>query len=473
MAKDNLLFKLDNLEYQYHYANGDLADFKPRLGNTGKFYNAKGKKSSKKANKILSELELDQVTEQLKALRLQIFNQKVYHLEKNLKSFLLKNLTQYRPKKNSKTDFTALIAKIRNEYGFEKFTELVCKSKAIKLSNAKIVPSKKIAVPDWFQGHDFWRIQNDKTDEFNPSRIWTEVLLPNKYDQLVSTFMNNDKCRSLLSSFDSGMNAFLGINREDKGSKAADVAELNEEDTTVAGQAKPGVESSPSQNESEEAENVVDFDEDLLKRYDGLLGDSEEEEDKNAGAGILNPEVNYNEVTDEESCPEDDGDEKYESDEDISESQSDSERRKPNSQLPELMAGYYSGGDSGEDSDPENDRVARQQISTKEKKKNRRGQRARRKIWEKKYGRQAKHIQREVEKEHQDRKRRQEEYEERVAKRAAKASLESERAKSDGRTSSEPVQKKVNAEHPSWVAKKIAEEKLKNSKFQGRKITFD
>lgn len=61
------------------------------------------------------------------------------------------------------------------------------------------------------------------------------------------------------------------------------------------------------------------------------------------------------------------------------------------------MAGYYSGNDTEEESDEDNknvkgkkkkrdtaeDRTAREQMSNEPKRKNRRGQRARRKIWEK------------------------------------------------------------------------------------------
>lgn len=473
MPKDNLLFKLDNLEYQYHYANGDLAQFRPRLSGTAKLYNVKGKKTSKRVSKLLSELNLKQLSQQLDALRLQIFNNKVHYLEKNLRSLVLKNLTQYRPKKNAKNDFTPLIEKIRSEYGLEKFTELVCKSKAIKLSVSKIVPSNKATVPIWFENHVFWNSHNDKTDEFNPSRIWNEVLLPNKFDQLVSTFMNNDKCRSLFSTFDSGMNMFLGINR-DAGS-GGKVEQAQEDAGIVNEKNKTSILNTSDQERSQDAndssEPAVELDEDLLKQYDGLLGDSDEEDAVDAAA--LDPNIDYNEVTDEEPDQDDDEVDDEVSDLD-SDSDSDSEKVNSKAQLPELMAGYYSGDDSYDGSDSADDKVAREQISTKEKKKNRRGQRARRKIWEKKYGREAKHIQREVEKEHLDRKRRQEEYEERVAKRAAKAvTVEARKTETARQNAIKSSQEKEKSEHPSWIAKRDAEEKLKNSKFQGKKITFD
>ncbi|QLL34267.1 hypothetical protein HG536_0G01260 [Torulaspora globosa] len=466
MPKDNLLFKLDNLEYQYHYANGDLSSFRPRLGGIAKLYNAKGKKSSKRVTKLLSNINLEQVAQQLDALRLQIFNNKVYYLEKNLRSLLVKNLNQYRPKKNAKNDFTPLIAKIRDEYGIEHFAELVCKSKTIKVSIAKVVPSKKVSVPNWFANHEFWKVHNDKKNAFNPSRVWNEVLMPNKFDQLVSTTMNNEKCRTLFSSFDSGMNVFLGINRQMESKKEDNSVEKDQEVVTDAS------ETTDTQGENEDPGDVVELGEDLLKQYDGLLGDSDEEED-DFEAATLNPDVNYNEMTDEEPDHEDD-DADIEAEGGVFDSDNESDQNRGRARLPELMAGYYSGGDSDEDDDRVDDKVAREQISTKEKRKNRRGQRARRKIWEKKYGRQAKHIQREIEKEHQERKRRLEEYEERVAKRAAKAKkLETQTAEPTHVNQTKAIREREKTEHPSWIAKREAEQKLKNTKFQGRKITFD
>lgn len=476
MPKDNLLFKLDNLEYQYHYANGDLASFRPRLGGITKLYNAKGKKSSKKVAKLLSNINLEQVAQELDALRLQIFNNKVHYLEKNLRSVLVKNISHYRPRKNAKNDFTALIDKIRNDYGVEQFAELVCKSKTIKLSIAKVVPSKKVAVPDWLAEHEFWKIYNDKKNVFNPSRVWNEILVPNKFDQLVSTFMNNDKCRSLLSTFESGMNVFLGINRQTGSKKEDSHVEKEPEAATSANETKPDIDNNnDTQGGNDDPDDATELDEDLLKQYDGLLGDSDEEDDLETAT--LNPDVNYNEVTDEEPDREDE-DVDIEAEDGISDSDNESDQNGTRAKLPELMAGYYSGGDSDEDDDPADDKVAREQISTKEKRKNRRGQRARRKIWEKKYGREAKHIQREIEKEHQERKRRQEEYEERVAKRAAKAKLETEKAVPTPENQTKGIRERgktegEKTEHPSWIAKREAEQKLKNTKFQGKKITFD
>lgn len=479
MPKDNLIFKLDNLEYQYHHLNGSLNDFKPRLNGTTKLYNAKGKKTSKKVTKILNEITLPEVTKELNELRTEIFNKKSYSLDKNLRSFLRKHITQYRPTKKNKKDFTPVIEDIKAKYDLEDFIELVSKSKIIKLIFTKIVATKRSSPLDWFVEHEFWKIHNDKTQEFNPSRIWTEVILKiDKCDQLISTLMNSDKCKELISSFNSGMDVFLAINRERKEQNAVKNKEAKHEgaasDSDNSEENK--IPKKIKDSKTGDADNVSDIDDEILEQYDGMLVGSDEDENDGAERFSLDPKVNYNEVTDEEPDQSEDEDETNDEDD----SDVEPRRKKHQAQLPELMGGYYSGGDSDSEIDSGEDRVAREQISVTEKKKNRRGQRARRKIWEKKFGREAKHIQREVENDLAERKKRQVEYEARVVKRSAKAAdIEAKRAA--GRENKEnfeksykhPTKTELLSEHPSWVAKRNEEAKLKYAKFQGKKVKFD
>lgn len=487
MPKDNLIFKLDNLEYQYHYLNGSLTDFQPRLNSTTKLYNAKGKKTSKRVTKILNEITLPEVTKELNELRTEIFDKKSYSLDKNLRSFLRKHITQYRPTKKNKKDFTPVIEEIKAKYALEDFIELVSKSKIIKLSCTKIVAAKRSSPPDWFVEHEFWKIHNDKTQEFNPSRIWTEVILNiDKCDQLISTLMNSDKCKEVISSFNSGMDVFLAINREKKEKKTVKNKEAIHENGEAGtfehdeNSEENKINKKTKESKTGGAEDVSELDDEILEQYDGMLVGSDEDEDQNDGVErfSLDPNVNYNEVTDEEPDQLDDDDEiddEYNQDGD-----DEPRRKKQQTQLPELMGGYYSGGDSDSEIDSSEDRVAREQISVTEKKKNRRGQRARRKIWEKKFGREAKHIQREVENDLAERKKRQGEYEARVVKRSAKAAdidarraIDREKRDSFEKSSTRPTKSEPLSEHPSWVAKRNAEAKLKNAKFQGKKVKFD
>ncbi|KAF2396993.1 Bud-site selection protein [Trichodelitschia bisporula] len=143
---------------------------------------------------------------------------------------------------------------------------------------------------------------------------------------------------------------------------------------------------------------------------------------------------------------------------------------KPNSStfLPSLtMAGYWSGSDSapsdlGEEIAP---------------RKNRRGQRARRAIWEKKYGDKAKHVANAP----KERGGRDEGWD---LKRGAQGTDGHGRGRRSTGANTEPVverEKKVVPRrkddegplHPSWVAKKKVKEAMGKMEFKGTKVTFD
>ncbi|PRT54475.1 Protein bud22 [Wickerhamiella sorbophila] len=111
--------------------------------------------------------------------------------------------------------------------------------------------------------------------------------------------------------------------------------------------------------------------------------------------------------------------------------------------LPALTQGYISGS---EDDEPENPMPER---------KNRRGQRARRKIWELKYGSRAKHVLKEKE-----------EYEK---KKQMKEARQKQRAAKQQQHKEETKNKPL---HPSWEAHKKQKEAQKAVQFAGKKITF-
>lgn len=458
MGKENLLFKLDHLEYQYHYANGTLDDFKPRFNTTSKFFKAKGKRTSKRVEEILTNLDKSDLTKKMVTMRIEIFNNKAHHIEKVLKQSILKQFkTDLNNIKSKKKD---ILQNVEKQFGLEKFVELAVKSKIIKLSISKFQHFQKSLSLDnndvskyptelWFQNLDYWKINSDKTNEYNPSRIWNDVIQKVKNsDQLISTVMNLKKNKELLSNFTSGLDVLLVINRPSKKSAKVDSDSEDSDDENSSSNKRKISEMSLSNEDLD--------DEELLKQYDGLLAGSDEEEE---------------ETNDK-------------SDESDGENTTKRISKKAKVQLPELMAGYYSGGD--DESDLSADEIANEQMSNKPQRKNRRGQRARRKIWEKKYGKEAKHVQKEIEKNNAERQQRQIEYEQRVAKRAARALEEEanekliqerrEFLKSIGKSDKDikpPATKKPIEEHPSWVAKKVTEEKQKNAKFTGKRITFD
>ena len=108
-----------------------------------------------------------------------------------------------------------------------------------------------------------------------------------------------------------------------------------------------------------------------------------------------------------------------------------------------------------------------------ERRKNRRGQRARQKIWAQKYGKEAKHIKEERTRLASEREQRQLEYEERERKRQMKRQAEptgsNNQPLGDRSEKTALVEEKL---HPSWQAKKLAEKTI-TAKFTGKKIRFD
>lgn len=136
--------------------------------------------------------------------------------------------------------------------------------------------------------------------------------------------------------------------------------------------------------------------------------------------------------------------------------------------LPELATGYFSGGSDAEDDyDVDNDEVVKEVTAQR---KNRRGQRARRAIYEMKYGKNANHLKKEQENLKRKREQKQVEFEQREAKRQAKG-IE-KKSKFEKQTEQQKKQQEQDNKplHPSWEAKK----KLSATpvKFQGKKVVF-
>lgn len=219
----------------------------------------------------------------------------------------------------------------------------------------------------------------------------------------------------------------------------------------------------------------------LYESYkDYMVGSSDEEEGE--GEFQPDPNINYNEITDEEDEAEssDDNAEEPEDsfkdtakrsleDDDFFASDSNTTKKaRPGMkdiQLPTLATGYYSGGES----DDENTNDSLVEKLTKPRK-NRRGQRARQKIWEKKYGSSAKHVLKQHERAKSDRERLRLEFEARQAKRERKQAEREEREKAKAEKVKKQQEKTM---HPSWEAKIKAQESMKKAKFEGKKITFD
>ncbi|KAH6842772.1 Bud-site selection protein [Chaetomium sp. MPI-CAGE-AT-0009] len=141
--------------------------------------------------------------------------------------------------------------------------------------------------------------------------------------------------------------------------------------------------------------------------------------------------------------------------------------------LPSLMGGYISGSESASD------------IDVAPERRNRRGQRARQAIWEKKYGEKAKHLQQPAKGRDAgwDLKRGAVDGNSKPWKRGIRNPL-LEKAKASGANETElgppkkePAPRKRDDSgplHPSWEARRLAKAKEQMSvPFQGKKITFD
>lgn len=146
--------------------------------------------------------------------------------------------------------------------------------------------------------------------------------------------------------------------------------------------------------------------------------------------------------------------------------------------LPTLMGGYL----SGEESATDNEDVA------PPPRKNRRGQRARREIWEKKYGAKAAHLKKEAEKAKNvvwDPKRGAVTAKDRAVRKGRNGFVRSREqvtgenaipVASRNRGVTGPTEKeKRDAKplHPSWIAARKAKEEKKAASFEGKKIVFD
>ena len=465
----------------------------------------------------MNSLELKTLSKELDEIYLRLLKNKIHYYETHLSKCIKEQIQKVSKKESgkmkdaqkNKTPPLDVEKMLGVQLSIEDLVLFLTRFKLIKTFHQRVrQKSKKMEndtnVKAWLDNNDYSRYVSDKASKWNPSNIWNSVItkLPN-CEKLNALIGQSKAVKNLVESFDLSICVIFGFDvsamkakkyeAREKASKAT-LAPTNIEHDTDNGDENNKMDRSFDANSKRSQTNreITSDDEDLLvEQYEGLLGSSGDEKE---GGGYLNPNINYNEVTDEEASDESFAAEDNEEEFSEYEDSEPTRKRAKLHNLPELMAGYYSGDDSEEDSNESDknvkgknkksgameDRTAREQMSNEPKRKNRRGQRARRKIWEKKYGSQAKHVQRELEKEMEDRKQRQVEYEARVAKREAKAaSLQDSRNREHENERREVLYKKekgtvaTGEEHPSWIAKRLAEEKLQKAKFEGKKIKFD
>ncbi|ODV78191.1 Bud-site selection protein [Suhomyces tanzawaensis NRRL Y-17324] len=468
--KKNNTWKLDLLEVKFK-------QYSPRYPHTKKLLNARNN------DKLLKKLPTspEEAEQEILALKLELFERKYYGSYKKVEKEVAKitkadlgKLDKNGPKK-SIVDFIT---------SKENLDHLIT-SKLIKTITNTILHSKDLKLdPPAFISNEIRDKILNKNDISNPSTFFITHCQNNKeLNNYFSNLWNTKAVKSVLQEVEWSFKLVRGnltIQEKDTRKKITGKDVEADSDGEVNDDS-----SSDSDNEGDSEDEGTDSDiemnpEDLDKFaiYENSDGASEEEQFE------IDPNVNYNEITDEEPSADEVSDVESE-DSFFEEDQEKKEKKEHN--LPQLASGYFSGGSDDEDDfDPDADKVVKEATTQR---KNRRGQRARQKIWALKYGKEAKHVKSEQAALASEREIRQKEYEERCRKRELKAKLAMEAAPSGSNilplgerkvrpdTGSSDV--KVTAVvpepkiHPSWEAKRLAEEKLKNVKFEGKKIKFD
>ncbi|CDR41369.1 CYFA0S07e01244g1_1 [Cyberlindnera fabianii] len=466
--KKNNLWRLDLLEA--HYLEKPV-----RFPRTKSLLRVKGKKQAA----LLPESKEAALVE-IKALKSDVFAKKLHSslskysraLKKTIKTALKDKKTTEDEKKFLEGLDTGKLSNIR----IVKLVSTVFKLNAKKLSQNE--QERPQFVPQWIVDALI-----DKESDINPSKFYNEM--SNVQRNWYSKLMNHKDVSQIAETIESSFKIVLGPVKKEKDQKDIEDVESEESESEQA----DSEESDSDESDDEDVEQEVgDIDENAFAEYDQFLGDSEEEEE--IDATVLDPTIDYNQVTDEEPSDEEvveeeDNDDFFDLDTEekkktTKEKKSKEDKKKEKADkkkkvvLPELQAGFIS---ASEDSDVEDDKVV--QEITGAKKKNRRGQRARQKIWEQKYGRGANHVKKEKEEKQKLREQKQKEWEEREARRQAKAAemtganastLGERKSKGDGIV--KPLDTSARAIHPSWEAKKKQDAALKNVKFQGKKVVF-
>ena len=479
------MWKLDLLEAKYHGSN-------PRFPHTKKILSARNN------SKLLKKLpqSRDEAEKEILALKEDHFHKKYYGAYKKLNKEVNKHIKSDLNKWKNADSKNGLLEFFETE---DRIQELIT-SKLIKCISSSILITKDLkSAPPKYMPSDVCSIITDKSHKSYPSAFFINYCQNNKdLNKYISNLWNTKSIKPLLSEIEWSFKMVRGdLTKFERDARKklvgkdiqADFDEHNKEDVQddsdddiVEGDSSKDHGKEAGDDESIDAEEIFD----KFAVYDNLVNDSDEEEQK----FDLDPNVNYNEVTDEESSD-------LEDDIDVSAGNSDDSffeddvrqeakiSSKQEYKLPELANGYFSGGSDDEDDEIDNDKVVKEATTQR---KNRRGQRARQKIWAQKYGKEAKHVKEEQVIIASERERKRLEYEERCKRRELKAKINSAPTGSNTaplaerrpRTNTdEPLEKPVEIskpvekEHPSWVAKRLAEEKQKNARFQGTKIKFD
>lgn len=422
--KKNDFWRLDLLEAKF-------TNVTPRFKFTKKLINAHNN------SQLLKKLPntRNEALQQILALKSDLFEKKYHGAHKRLSREVSRMFKQQR----SKSDRNQQLETLFND---KDFVSKLVSAKLAKIISTAILTNKdlKMSPPPYIQS-DVISIVTDKSNPCNPTAFFIKYCQSDKViNGYVSKLWNIKEMKTLCSEVDWSF-------RKIRGNLSKEEIAQRTKSAPTKGAATP---KASSDSDSDDSDDGYEDSGDEGAEFDQMVAGSEDEEDEDIGDDIS-------------EASEDEHSLKLSKDSNKKNSGSTSFSKETISNLPELATGYFSGG-SDDEEDVDNDKVVKEATTAR---KNRRGQRARQKIWEQKYGSKANHVQQENKRIASERERKQQEFEERQRKRDLKAkALDSQ----DG-TKHNPTN--PNKLHPSWEARKLAEQKQKDIKFSGKKITFD
>lgn len=415
--KKNELWKLDLLESKFTQAT-------PRFSSTKRLLQARNN------SQLLKKLPQSpkEAFAMIAALKHDLFVQKWHGSHKKLLREVL------RKSKHDQRAWTGSQKSLQLFFSESQNIHHLVSAKLAKTVQAAILTTKQLRqTPPAYIPEEVVQIVCDKSNASNPSHFFKTHCQNDKIlNGYVSAMWNDKQFVLLVQEIDWSF-------RKIRGGLTAD-------EKAVHATAKPAKTAKADSESEEEDEGADEDDEDQFADLDNLVGGSDNDSN-------LDSEPDSEPESEPESEPD--------SERDSGSKKDSSTKEKKKIVLPLLATGYFSGG-SDDEGDVDNDKVVKAATTVR---KNRRGQRARQKIWEMKYGKNAVHVQKEQQRAASEREQRQREFEERQRKREAKAAAAAVPA-------GEKKKHVATEIHPSWQAKKLAEERL-NAKFQGKKITFD
>ncbi|KAK8440129.1 hypothetical protein CA7LBN_003086 [Candidozyma auris] len=494
----NELWKLDLIECKFFKAT-------PRLQSTKKLLNAKNNNKLMKKLPRTREEAFAQINEIKRELLKKKFHGSFVKLHREASKKMKADSRSWK-----KESHGSLIALYESP---EKVNHMI-EAKLVKCLISAVLTTKDLRAspPEWVY-EELKDMVVKKSNPSNPSRFFIDHCQNDKVvNSYISKMWNMKDIKRLTQEIEWSFKKVRGeLTVDEKKARAAvtgkkvgaqsDIesdSEESEDDGDSDSDSESGHSSFGSEDVNMEDNNEgeeIDAEEAFEKfaGFDGMVADSDDEDTFHP-----DPNVDYNEITDEEGTEGEDSEnedpflddpsdeeeindeiekkEKVEKrerkDKKEKKDKKDKKDKKEKLKLPALASGYFSGG-SDDEEDVDNDKIVKEVTTTR---KNRRGQRARQKIWEQKYGSKAKHVQKEKQRILSERQQKQLEFEERQRKREMKAKLAREAAQENSKPPEDQTKKPSAAAqkmHPSWEAKKLAEEKMKSVKFTGKKITFD